>query len=369
MAESSDVLDEFVQAAQSVIGEVVTVQQSATTQYNEEATRDTIRHYAWGTTDLNPLWVNEEYARRSRFGTIVAAPTFPYSVVLPTLPVYNIPFKKKIDFTVVFGGTTWDFHRPIFCGDRLHATGRLTKAEIKASKTVGRMVSLTPETLYFNQRNELVARGVSKQLRFLPQQSDARKTSELQGRKKDEATPKEISPEALAEQAKRRGSSPLYWEDVKEGESLPDVPKGTLRTTDIIRWIAGTYGPPFLSSRVAASGEYHGAGHYNSELAQSGGIPGAYDNGPLRAGWLSQLITNWMGDWGDLVRLEYSLRFFNVVGDVSTAKGKVARKRMVGDDGLVDLEVAVENHRGLQSAQGVATVRLPVRGVNIAKAQ
>jgi acyl dehydratase len=358
---SVDVLDEFIDAARSVVGEVVTVEKSLTTQYNEEATRDTIRHYAWGTTDLNPLWLNEEYGRRSRFGQIVAPPTFAYSIVLPTLPVYNIPFRKRVDFAVVYGGTSWSFYQPIFLGDRLHATGRLLNAELKTSKTVGRMVLVTPETSYYNQRHELVARGVAKQLRFLPQQGDASKTSELQGRKREESTRAELSPEALAEQASRRGAEPLYWDDVKEGENLPDVAKGALRMTDIIRWNAGTYGPPFLSTRVTSSGELMGAGHYDAEIAESVGIPGAYDNGPLRAGWLSQLITNWMGDWGDLVRLEYSLRLFNVVGDVNTVKGRVSTKRMAGEEGLIDLDVAIENHRGLRSGEGTATVRLPVR--------
>jgi acyl dehydratase len=104
-----------------------------------------------------------------------------------------------------------------------------------------------------------------------------------------------------------------------------------------------------------------GAGHYDAEIAETVGIPGAYDNGPLRAGWLSQLVTNWMGDWGDLVRLDYSLRLFNVVGDVNTVKGRVSAKRRSGEEALVDLDIAVENHRGLRSAEGTATVRLPVR--------
>jgi acyl dehydratase len=361
MAIAVDVLDEFVEAAQSVIGDVVTIERSATTQYNEEASRDSIRHYAWGTTDLNPLWLSDDYARRARFGTIVAPPTFAYSIILPTLPVYNIPFRKKIDFAVVYGGTSWEFFKPIVLGDSLHATGRLVGAEIKTSKTVGRMVMVTPETLYYNGRSELVARGVARQLRFLPQQGNAAKTSELQGRETKEAAQVEMSPEALAEQAVRRGTEPLYWEDVRNGESLPDVKKGALRMTDIIRWNAGTYGPPFLSTRVTSSGELMGAGHYDAEIAQSVGIPGAYDNGPLRAGWLSQLVTNWMGDWGDLVRLEYSLRLFNVVGDVNTVKGRVTGKRRTATEAFVDVELAVENHRGLRSAEGSATVRLPTR--------
>jgi hypothetical protein len=199
-------------------------------------------------------------------------------------------------------------------------------------------------------------------LRFLATGADADKTSELQGRSiNSAATANLASPEALAEQVQRQGARPLYWEEVQEGTALPDLPKGVLRMTDIIRWNAGTYGPPFLSTRVSATGELMGAGHYDSELAQSGGIPGAYDNGPLRGGWLSQFVTNWAGDWADLKHLEYSLRLFNVVGDVNTVRGTIARKYLEAGEARVDVEIRVENQRGLASAQGKAVVALPRR--------
>ena len=41
-----------------------------------EATRDNIRHYAHGIGDNNPLWCDPEYAAKTKYGSIVALPSF-----------------------------------------------------------------------------------------------------------------------------------------------------------------------------------------------------------------------------------------------------------------------------------------------------
>ncbi|MGH8596704.1 MAG: MaoC family dehydratase, partial [Gammaproteobacteria bacterium] len=41
-----------------------------------EATRDNIRHYAHGIGDDNPLWCDPSYAKRTRYGDVIAPPSF-----------------------------------------------------------------------------------------------------------------------------------------------------------------------------------------------------------------------------------------------------------------------------------------------------
>ena len=41
-----------------------------------EATRDNIRHYAHGIGDDNPLWCDPAYARSTKYGDIIALPSF-----------------------------------------------------------------------------------------------------------------------------------------------------------------------------------------------------------------------------------------------------------------------------------------------------
>ena len=44
--------------------------------YNAVATKDAIRHFAFGYGDNNPLWTDEEYVKKTRYGCIVAPPMF-----------------------------------------------------------------------------------------------------------------------------------------------------------------------------------------------------------------------------------------------------------------------------------------------------
>ena len=47
---------------------------------NEEATRIAILKFAEGIGDTNPLWSDPEYAAKTRYGTIVAPPSWVFSV-------------------------------------------------------------------------------------------------------------------------------------------------------------------------------------------------------------------------------------------------------------------------------------------------
>ena len=50
-----------------------------------EATRDNIRHYAHGIGDDNPLWCDPDYARATRYGTIIAPPSFLFALTTSVL--------------------------------------------------------------------------------------------------------------------------------------------------------------------------------------------------------------------------------------------------------------------------------------------
>src|SRR5690606_5136592 len=43
------------------------------------ATKDAIKHWAWGIGDDNPMWLDPDYAARGPYGCIIAPPTFLYS--------------------------------------------------------------------------------------------------------------------------------------------------------------------------------------------------------------------------------------------------------------------------------------------------
>ena len=68
----SKLTDEIIAKYRARIGEVTPI----TEAWNSEATYDTIRHFANGIGDDNPLWNDEEYAKGTPYGDMIAPPSF-----------------------------------------------------------------------------------------------------------------------------------------------------------------------------------------------------------------------------------------------------------------------------------------------------
>ena len=58
------------------------IEYPARRQFNEVATKDAIRHWADAIGDLNPLWRDEEYARKTLYGGLIAPPTWLFSTTM-----------------------------------------------------------------------------------------------------------------------------------------------------------------------------------------------------------------------------------------------------------------------------------------------
>jgi hypothetical protein len=99
--------------------------------------------------------------------------------------------------------------------------------------------------------------------------------------------------------------------------------------------------------------------HEQDDAAKSIAVPAAYDVGAQRNSWVSQGLTNWMGDDGFLKSLYCEYRRFNVYGDIQFIKGKVTKKSELNGEYLVNLDIWAENQRGEVTAPGKAAVILP----------
>ena len=97
------------------------------------------------------------------------------------------------------------------------------------------------------------------------------------------------------------------------------------------------------------------------DVARMFGFPFGHDAGIDRISWVSNLVTNWMGDHGFLKALSVTLTLPNIYGDATWCRGRVSRLYRQEEQNLADLEVWCNNQRGQQTARGRATVALPAR--------
>lgn len=343
--------------------------------FNTAATGDAIRHFCDGIGDTNPLYTDAAYAARTRHHCLVAPGCFLYSVY------WAAQGRGMPGIHAWHSGDDWEFYLPILEGDIFTYTNEMVDVLVKESEMAGKTVIQYHDIRYLNQRGELVAKALDWCVRA------GRHASKERGKYADIAsatyTPEEmkrIYADYDAEEV--RGAVPRYWGDVCPGDELTPVVKGPLSRRDIYAWLLGA-GSPFIRAHGLALSflrrhpgtdmidSYTGLAdvpelvHMEDTRAQEIGLPGAYDYGCQRISWLSNVITNWMGDDGFLKRLKGTLRRFNVIGDTTWCKGKVIKKYIENNEHLVDIDCWAENQRGEKTLVGLATVRLPVKEAKI----
>ncbi len=346
--------------------------------YRLTVTADDILLHAAANGDINPLFSDPAYAAGTRFGGLIAPPTY-------------VDLIKHYTATAIGGlpgvhafhvGNAVEFFAPVRPGDVIGPTFRPWKVHEKSGKFAGRMVSMDCEIVYRNQRDELVARAHGEVFRVV------RETARSRG-KYAEQKKQPYSREALeeiwkvAESEEIRGAKPRYWEDVKIGDALGPIVRGPLRVVEISfrNWAGGglltgagamAYGAhyfqfeeylrrPGLAEVEQGTGvmDHPHRGHWEESFARKIGVPGVYDIAVQRTAWMTTLMTNWAGDDGWVRSVNSQFRFFNVEGDATWVHGLVTGKRIEGNLYIVDLELRCVNQRDQVSTTGGGSIVLP----------
>jgi len=138
----------------------------------------------------------------------------------------------------------------------------------------------------------------------------------------------------------------VYYEDVMEDSDLPSLVKRPT-TRQLVMW-------------AGASGDYF-AIHYDKDFAQSKGLPGVIVHGQLVAGFLGQLIADWIGEQGSFRKLTCNYRGMNFPGEVITCTGKVSKKYVENGEHYVECNIWAENAKGEKTVTGKAILTLPIR--------
>ena len=134
----------------------------------KEVEKGAIRRFAQAVGNENPLYYDEEYARKSKYGGIIAHPGFfgwpikpPSSPTgLPDIVVELQDAIGKAGFPrILDGGISYEFYLSIYPGDTIVATPKITDVTEKQGKS-GTMIMCFFETTFVNQNGDLVAKAM-----------------------------------------------------------------------------------------------------------------------------------------------------------------------------------------------------------------
>ena len=150
----------------------------------------------------------------------------------------------------------------------------------------------------------------------------------------------------------------VYFEDIKEGDEIPQLVKNC-STQQLVMWAAG-------------SGDFYQI-HYDPGFATGTGLKDIIVHGALKNAFLGQLVQDWVGEKGRIVRYGCSYRGMDFPNQDIVCRGIITKKYQDGGENRIDLEIWCEtgkalddgrpkNPEGQKTTPGTATVALPSRG-------
>jgi acyl dehydratase len=374
-------LEQFALEMKEKTGQIRTFQEfdSASPDYRQEyfntqVTRDGIKHFVDGIGDINPIFRDRNYARATKYGRIVAPPSF-----LETINYSQHPENVPSGIEGFLSGFNWEYFRPVLEGDEY--TARVIypfDVQIKPSRFAGQLVIVKEKGILIRADGQTGATYTSWVI-FL----EGRRAKERGTSQKLDEMPKYSQQEIeeiykAQDEEKPRGGNTRYWEDVQVGEDLPPVVRGPYTLSEKFAWFVGKGNPPSCVSdrlfRLIAVKHHENKGVYNPELniyirpsmfdastMTDGGIPRIHDAGAQRNAWRNMVLTNWTGDDGFLWKSKAEVRGYNLEGDVTWCKGRVTKKYIQNGRYCVDINSWCENQRHEVTMPGEATVILVSR--------
>jgi acyl dehydratase len=357
-----------------------------------------IRRWVQAMDYPNPIHWDEEFARASRFGGLVAPQSFTvamdYGHGCHPACVGKIPGSH-----LIFGGEEWWFYgsriRP---GDKLFQQRRFDGYKIADTKFAGPTVFTRGDTEHRNQDGVLVAKERATAIRYLVEEARKRGMYDKQQR-----APKKWSAAELAEierlrmawiLSNREGRSPRY-DEVQVGHKLPrrvigphsvitfalecrahrqniwgtwrwNAPEGV---HDPAREDAG-FDPNMTYDHEAGKidprrkdGLFYGpsSGHINADKAEKVGMGGAYGYGSSMNAWCLDTIAYWAGHEGFIWHSSTQFRSPAFEGDVTYIDAEVIEKNELSPWGVptvkVQLKMTTQDGETILSAK--ADVQLP----------
>jgi acyl dehydratase len=131
----------------------------------------------------------------------------------------------------------------------------------------------------------------------------------------------------------------INFDKIAVGEEIPSLEKHPT-TRQLVMW-------------AGASGDYNPI-HYDREFALSRSLTGVVVHGQLSTAFICQMLSDWYGQKGTLKKLNVTYKGLNFPGDTLVCHGTIREK---SDDGIVALDVRVENQRGEKTVVGSALVK------------
>lgn len=342
--------------------------------YYTELNIDTFKLLVDGMGDMNPLYRNEEYAKYTKYCTLIAPPCWPYAVVYGALPE-----KMYQKFGVLYTAEAIEYYLPVADCDLVDwRTTYPIDVRVEESEEYGKTVVTTGRHEFKRKQGGLELAQQEFTMIFFDMVNskyrDAQDPTEA-----PVYTEEFIKSVYEAQDAEKvAGSDTRYWEDVNVGDKLTPVVRGPYTVMECAGWLKAAGNRFFTSDKLfRIVHKNSGLGFYNEDLktwfnwtepvfdgwgefykqVPDSYMPDAYAS--QRSAWAMSMISNWMSDEGFLWKFEEKHLDKGGYHNVFYTNGEVIGKGVVDGRYYVDIAISCVDQTGRKINEGKATVLLP----------
>jgi acyl dehydratase len=367
----------------------------------EPCTSMDIRRWVMGMDYPNPIHWDEELARKSKFGGIIAPQTMAaamdYGHGSQPACVGRIPGSH-----LLFGGEEWWYYGyRIKPGDKLFQERRFHDYKVTETKFAGPTMFARGDTIHRNQHGSLVAKARQTVIRYLVAEAKKRKMFEKNNQTKipvwtEEALQKVEKVRQDWIISNRLGVSP-HFDEIDIGDRLPRRVLGPHTVASFSTeyrafmwnawgayhfvgvpgvkdpwinqdpgWVEG-FGYDEEGAKIdprKRDGLYLGPsrGHVDSEKGARIGVPRGYGYGATMAAWTTDYVAYWAGHDGMVRHSKMQFRTPAFEGDVTYLDGEITERQAESTWGapLVTVNVRMTNQDGAVLAEGPVEVEVPL---------
>lgn len=127
-----------------------------------------IERYIEAMEETNPLYYNEEYARKSSYHGTIVPPGF-ITTARMTGGGHAVSRAVPFEWTLKRGvdaGAEYEFYQVVRPGDIIVTTTKMLNISEREGKTYGKMLLVEWEETHTNQRREVVAKAHKRAIRY-----------------------------------------------------------------------------------------------------------------------------------------------------------------------------------------------------------
>lgn len=380
-------VDGYIETQTALVGKPVILDPKAPSSFPQAhsmITEDVIKEFAINIGDHNPLFVDPRYAEQTRWGSIIAPPGRFINYIAETGSFPRGAAVPGSNF--LYGGTTYEMYDVIRPGDSFTIQDMRIDFQEKALSPEKaeryRLLSMVSRRDYLNQHGKIVlsATGNVMITCVYPGSPGAETAQGVYAAplSKPSYTDQELDAlyryyEDYYSGKYTRGKETRFWEDVSVGDEVTALVKGPHDVTDMAAFlcaIGGTLGnsaTKWESLRVLHTDRdpdtrawlSRDAFHFSDQHARAAGMPAAMVYGALQEAYISECITDWMGDDGFVKTLAIQQRKPCFHGDIIRVQGAVSGKCEHNGSHIVALDLQSCNKNGEILCISRAEVSLP----------